>query len=265
MLHNVLKLGLLKRCNQCLSNAVRNLNTEGHFMKTELQFLTHEDESNYLYVHAFSQMGFLLSSETRVLGPIALFPKTVLHWNVRSHEYINEESLALFPLLVPKLDLVIIGYGDRDNKVSNSVFTFLKSKKINVEILPTDIACSTFNFLNLERRYVAAALIPPRKDMDIKVREDDHEDVFQINSTIPRNVPLTHSDSDIVIEKGKQLGGTTHSDSDIVIDKSKQLGGTNKIPSLQQRFRKYVQEDDETKDKETKDKNKSDNENDKKS
>ncbi|XP_052057730.1 uncharacterized protein LOC127698355 [Mytilus californianus] len=239
MLQSVLKIGLLKRCNQCLLNAVRNLNTEGHFMKTELQFLTHEDESNYLYVHAFSQMGFLLSSETRVLGPIALFPKTVLHWNVRSHEHINEESLALFPLLVPKLDLVIIGYGDRDNKVSNSVFTFLKSKKINVEILPTDVACSTFNFLNLERRYVAAALIPPRKDMDIKIKENNDEIV--IGSTMPRNVRVDASDTDITIEK------------------SKQLGGGNKIPSLQQRFRKFIQEDGETNEKETKDKNKTDN------
>lgn len=29
------------------------------------------------------------------------------------------------------------------------------------QILPTESACTTFNFLNQERRYVAAGLIPP--------------------------------------------------------------------------------------------------------
>jgi hypothetical protein len=37
----------------------------------------------------------------------------------------------------------------------------LKMKGLNVEALPTDKACTTFNFLNSEFRYVAAAMIPP--------------------------------------------------------------------------------------------------------
>lgn len=37
----------------------------------------------------------------------------------------------------------------------------LKMRGLNVEALPTDKACTTFNFLNSEFRYVAAAMIPP--------------------------------------------------------------------------------------------------------
>jgi hypothetical protein len=46
----------------------------------------------------------------------------------------------------------------------------MKQRKINLEILPTERACATFNFLNSEHRCVAAALIPPRF---IRLTEDD--------------------------------------------------------------------------------------------
>lgn len=130
-------------------------------MKTELQLLTHDEEESHLYIHAYNPLGFLLSSGTRIFGPIAIFPKSVLHWSVKNAEQINEDSLSLFPMLVPKLEIVVIGYGDKNTADNNTIFRYLKSHNINVEILPSDLACSTFNFLNLERRYVGAAIIPP--------------------------------------------------------------------------------------------------------
>jgi NADH dehydrogenase [ubiquinone] 1 alpha subcomplex assembly factor 3 len=42
------------------------------------------------------------------VGPIALFARTVLSWNVSSHEDINEESLSLFTTLEPKIGLDFI-------------------------------------------------------------------------------------------------------------------------------------------------------------
>ena len=47
----------------------------------------------------------------------------------------------------------------------------MRSKKINLEILPTERACATFNFLNAENRCVAGALIPP---VNIRYQEDDY-------------------------------------------------------------------------------------------
>lgn len=52
--------------------------------------------------------------------------------------------------------------GNPGTTVSKDVITFLRQKKIGFEILPTEQAVATFNFMNLERRCVAAALLPPQ-------------------------------------------------------------------------------------------------------
>lgn len=64
----------------------------------------------------------------------------------------------------------MIGVGDAGQKLNLEVVRFLREKRIGVEILPTEKACSTFNFLNVEGRVVAGALIPPE---NFRVTEDD--------------------------------------------------------------------------------------------
>ena len=62
--------------------------------------------------------------------------------------------------------------GDRGTTVSRDVIAFLRQKKIAFEVLPTEQAAATFNFLNLERRCVAGALIPP---VDVRLMDRDYE------------------------------------------------------------------------------------------
>ncbi|VVD06098.1 unnamed protein product [Leptidea sinapis] len=83
---------------------------------------------------------------------------------------ITTESLAIFRVLEPKIDLLIIGLETNDRRVVDPVFRATKQAGLNVELLVTEHACSTFNFLNAEGRSVAAALIPP---LHIQVNEDD--------------------------------------------------------------------------------------------
>ncbi|XP_045595619.1 NADH dehydrogenase [ubiquinone] 1 alpha subcomplex assembly factor 3 isoform X2 [Procambarus clarkii] len=123
-----------------------------------------------LMVDAYSQLGFRLNNGMSVIGPIAIFPKTVLSWKVISSKDINENSLSLFYLLEPKIDLLVIGVGDAGNYVDTRIIQFLRNKGIATEILPTASACTTFNFLNQEHRCVAGAFIPP---MSISVNEDE--------------------------------------------------------------------------------------------
>lgn len=87
----------------------------------------------------------------------------MLSWTVNDVNDINEESIILFPLIEPKLDILVIGIGDKseDTSIFKKLFPLSKKYRLNLEILPTDQACSTFNFLNSEGRFVAAALIPP--------------------------------------------------------------------------------------------------------
>lgn len=67
-------------------------------------------------------------------------------------------------------DILVIGVGDNDMKVNPKVIQYMRQKKINLEILPTERACATFNFLNAEGRCVAGAIIPPTV---LRISDDD--------------------------------------------------------------------------------------------
>lgn len=98
--------------------------------------------------------------------------RSVLSWNIANFSDITEESLSLFKVLEPKIDIVVLGIGDKAKDFNNfrTVVAFSRKYKIPFEILPTSAACSTFNFLSSEGRYVAGAFIPPTI---IDYNEDD--------------------------------------------------------------------------------------------
>jgi len=50
-------------------------------MKTTVSFMN--DEMEGLGINAFSQVGFVLNNGLRVVGPCAIFPRSILQWNVR--------------------------------------------------------------------------------------------------------------------------------------------------------------------------------------
>jgi len=69
-------------------------------------------------------------------------------------------------------DVLVLGVGDtRDSfQLNSSILSFMAKYHISVEVLTTEQACATFNFLNAERRCIAGALIPP---LTLRVTEDD--------------------------------------------------------------------------------------------
>jgi NADH dehydrogenase [ubiquinone] 1 alpha subcomplex assembly factor 3 len=138
--------------------------------KTTIEMLNKNLE--VLMIDSYSQVGFRLNNGMYVLGPMAIFPRTVLSWNVGNVHAINEDSLLLFSLIEPKIDVLVLGVGDtRDSfQLNSSVLSFMAKYHISIEILSTEQACATFNFLNAERRCIAGALIPP---MTLRVTEDD--------------------------------------------------------------------------------------------
>lgn len=96
----------------------------------------------------------------------------MLSWNVGSPDDINESTLSLFSILEPKIDVLVIGVGDSNvtPAVAQRIMQFSRKYNINVEILTTESACATFNFLNAEQRMVAGAFIPP---ITLRVNEND--------------------------------------------------------------------------------------------
>ncbi|KFM73800.1 NADH dehydrogenase [ubiquinone] 1 alpha subcomplex assembly factor 3, partial [Stegodyphus mimosarum] len=146
--------------------------------KTTVTILNKEYK-NLVLIDSYSSMGFRLNQGMFVVGPVAVFPRTIMQWNVEDTENLKPESLSLFCVLEPKLDLLVIGTGSKRVQPSREVLEYLKANKISTEILPTDQACSIFNFLNAEGRYIAGAFIPPER---ITVYEDELELVYEVES-----------------------------------------------------------------------------------
>lgn len=141
----------------CCARAKAAYEGEG---KTTVRVLN-QDQDLGLMIDAYATYGFKLNNGLTVLGPMAIFPRTVFSWQVADSEAITEESLRFFKLLEPKIDLLIMGLETNDRTRMNSVLRVVRSTGMNVELLPTEHACSTFNFLNAEGRSVGGVLIPP--------------------------------------------------------------------------------------------------------
>ncbi|OCT85862.1 NADH dehydrogenase [ubiquinone] 1 alpha subcomplex assembly factor 3 [Xenopus laevis] len=119
------------------------------------------DSSEIMFVESYSSQGFIINGD-RVLGPCAVIPRAILQWNVGSCKDINVESLSLFHMLVPRIEILVVGTGDRVERLDPNILKFMRLKGIAVEVQDTANACATFNFLVSERRITAAALIPPQ-------------------------------------------------------------------------------------------------------
>ncbi|CAB3362782.1 Hypothetical predicted protein [Cloeon dipterum] len=96
-----------KRMQLTQADAQKRSNYEGPG-KTTVSFLN-EDADNGLLVDSYSQLGFRLSNGVFVVGPVALFPKSVLSWNVENIKDVSPKSLQLFFTLDPKIDILVLG------------------------------------------------------------------------------------------------------------------------------------------------------------
>lgn len=183
LLKSINKFNLLHLRPASVSAKLLSYDGEG---KTTVNILNNEEGVN-LMINGFSQTGFRLNNDMTVLGPMAIFPRSVLSWNVGKSDDIDEESLSLFTVLEPKIDILVVGVGDKmqDLTLHKKLFPFARKHNINLEILPTEQACSTFNFLNAEGRYVAAALIPPQvidsTDDDVLKSKMRYQSLYEID------------------------------------------------------------------------------------
>ncbi|XP_058452071.1 NADH dehydrogenase [ubiquinone] 1 alpha subcomplex assembly factor 3 [Malaya genurostris] len=166
--HGFLRSPVMK--NLCFSYVRQSSSYDGDG-KTSVSILNMEADSGLL-INSYSTVGFRLNNNMVVVGPMAIFPRTVFSWNVASYEDINEESLSLFSVLEPKIDVLVVGIGDQPvtPAFNKKIIDYMRKYKINVEVLNTEQACATFNFLNAEGRVVAGALIPP---ITMRINEDD--------------------------------------------------------------------------------------------
>ncbi|KAG1655467.1 NADH dehydrogenase [ubiquinone] 1 alpha subcomplex assembly factor 3 [Nymphon striatum] len=107
--------------------------------KTSVNIINSEDSQ--FMINSYSNLGFRLNNGLYILGPMAIFPNSVLGWTVADHKAINENSLSLFFTLEPKLDILIIGYGHSENSIRPEIVKYCRSKRLAVEILTTVQRC----------------------------------------------------------------------------------------------------------------------------
>ncbi|KAG7261904.1 hypothetical protein CRUP_026433 [Coryphaenoides rupestris] len=140
------------------------------YQRTSVSIMKKEPGAGVM-IHSCSPKGFTID-DNKVFGPCAVLPPAILQWNVGSHKDISEESVSLFHLLEPRIEILILGTGARVERINPKVLALLRSKGISVEVQDTANACATFNFLISERRLVAAALIPPSVTRALEVQEN---------------------------------------------------------------------------------------------
>ncbi|XP_054831216.1 NADH dehydrogenase [ubiquinone] 1 alpha subcomplex assembly factor 3 [Eublepharis macularius] len=129
------------------------------YQKTTIQSLERESK-DIMFVEGYTSRGFTISGNG-VIGPCAILPRAILQWNVGTHKDITAESLALFRLLEPRIEIVVLGTGDKVERLDPAVIKLMRQCGIAIEVQDTPNACATFNFLTNERRVTAAGLIPP--------------------------------------------------------------------------------------------------------
>ncbi|XP_076858074.1 NADH dehydrogenase [ubiquinone] 1 alpha subcomplex assembly factor 3 isoform X2 [Brachyhypopomus gauderio] len=153
---------MLSRCPVCPSLARSHKlgpADDEMYQKTSLTVMQKESDGSPM-IYSYSSRGFNVNGN-RVFGPCAVMPPAILQWNVSSYKDITEDSLALFHLLEPHIEILVLGTGAHTERLDPSILSFIRKKGIAVEVQDTPNACATFNFLASEGRITAAGLIPP--------------------------------------------------------------------------------------------------------
>ncbi|CAG8576336.1 6839_t:CDS:2 [Paraglomus brasilianum] len=108
--------------------------------------------------------GFLLSTGVRLFGPVILLNGDVFLWDVPQNSKLSDEwnvdFMKIFDVIVPKPELLIIGTGKSIVPIAPKIRQYIHKLGMQIEILDTKNASSTFNVLTEEGRRVAAALLP---------------------------------------------------------------------------------------------------------
>eukprot|EP00911_Craspedida_sp_UC1_P000227 UC1_evm1s171 len=104
-----------------------------------------------LLIQRYGSRGFTIGD--RVLyGPAALVPGAALYWKINTWADVTIESLNLFSVVHPSLEILVLGSGDRIEFVDPAIRQWLKQEGILLEVASTPRAAAAYNFLSEEGR-----------------------------------------------------------------------------------------------------------------
>lgn len=139
---------------------------------TKISFVGEDTCDKRIYIKKMNSVGFRLSNGLFAVGPIAIFPRFVLQWRVGRVDKIPPGAFAPFFLVEPKVDYLIMGYGDPEERIPTELRqALMQRRRFGFDFMPTEKAIGLYNFMVEEGRYCAGLFIPPVK---ITLSEDDH-------------------------------------------------------------------------------------------
>ena len=110
------------------------------------------------WIEGYGPGGFRISG-IRHDGSVLVFPVRTLRWEVSAFSELSLESLGPVFSAQPKVELLLIGCGDRLLRLPEALAAVLQAARVVAEPMDTGAACRTYNVLMGEDRRVAAALI----------------------------------------------------------------------------------------------------------
>jgi NADH dehydrogenase [ubiquinone] 1 alpha subcomplex assembly factor 3 len=111
-------------------------------------------------IQGFTAESFTIAGAAHV-GPTVVVGQTPLRWRVASlAEAAQPEALAVFRVVRPRLEMLVVGTGARTLRPPPPLVEFCRTHGIALETMDSRRACATYNFLVEEGRFVAAALLP---------------------------------------------------------------------------------------------------------
>ena len=127
--------------------------------KTIIELVSKNQETRY--ITGISNFGFRLNNGLFAIGPIVIFNEILLSWNIRSVKEINPHSLSFFRMFVPKFDVIVLGVGDSVTGLHPDLIPWLSRNRVPYEIHNSKDAAKLYNSMVIDRRNVAAAIVPP--------------------------------------------------------------------------------------------------------
>ncbi|KAI9299190.1 DUF498-domain-containing protein, partial [Neoconidiobolus thromboides FSU 785] len=116
-----------------------------------------------IYIERFNSKGFTTTGGYNSDGPMLLIHGLPFQWKVERPVFDDDlplESLKVFEIVRPKPELMIFGMGKSMVPLGKSITSYLNSLGIQIEIMDTRNACSTYNVLIEEGRLVGAVILP---------------------------------------------------------------------------------------------------------
>ncbi|XP_068729075.1 NADH dehydrogenase [ubiquinone] 1 alpha subcomplex assembly factor 3-like [Montipora capricornis] len=156
----------LMRSTSLIPRRFEQHSVEKEPFKTTVTFITDVKDNDGMksyppFVTSYSSQGFNVKG-IKVVGSIAILPSIFYHWRIKRPEDITAESLALFTIMEPPIEIVVVGTGDKLFRLDPELHSYMRKKhNILLEVQATANASATFNFLLEETRLVGAVLIPP--------------------------------------------------------------------------------------------------------